>query len=177
MIVLALRHRESDIEEMGGWFNLVGAGMDVAFTWEESAGYLQWSEAQAVDLLVYLSNASLIVGFDLGRYDYQVLAGYGPQANDLYDVTFDLRAELVLQWAEVKSLGRIAAMNIKRVAPESQRLKDSGAISGAAYLARRQCETVRQLVETWEERGILRVNSSQIVVWPGYRASQLASYE
>jgi hypothetical protein len=180
MVVLALRARESDVEEFGGWFNLVGAGLDVAYTWSEDDGYLHWSDQQVIDLLAYLANASLIVGYDLGRYDYQVLAGYGPQANDLYDVTFDVQAELALQWntGEGLSLGQVAARNLRRVAPESERLKDRGAISGAAYLARRKCETIRRLVEAWEQRGVIWTVGQNTAVWPGYRATQLVlNYE
>jgi DEAD/DEAH box helicase domain-containing protein len=62
--------------EVGGWKNisLMGLALGVAHT--EQDGYLTFTEDNVSDLIALLRQASLIVGFNHVRFDYEVLRPY-----------------------------------------------------------------------------------------------------
>ena len=75
--------------EVGGWANVEAMRMSVACTFEPRAGYRDWWESQAGDLLAELRQAEQIVGFNVNTFDYRVLALYGP-TQGLEAKTFDI---------------------------------------------------------------------------------------
>ena len=70
-------------EEVGGWGNISRMGMSVGVTYSTAqGGYKIYGEKQASELITDLQHASLVVGFNILRFDYEVLHGY---------TSFDLR--------------------------------------------------------------------------------------
>ncbi|HMP81636.1 MAG TPA: ribonuclease H-like domain-containing protein [Verrucomicrobiota bacterium] len=70
-------------DEVGGWNNISRMQMSVGVTYSTARGdYRIYGEKQVNDLLTDLQRADLVVGFNILRFDYEVLHGYTP---------FDLR--------------------------------------------------------------------------------------
>jgi hypothetical protein len=74
---------QKSAEEVGGWDHISRMGMSVGVTYSTAqGGYKIYGEKQASDLINDLQRASLVVGFNVLRFDYEVLHGY---------TSFDLR--------------------------------------------------------------------------------------
>jgi DEAD/DEAH box helicase domain-containing protein len=81
-------------DEVGGWGNIVKMGMSVGVTCSSTTGeYKIYSEKQVGDLIKDLQRADLVVGFNILRFDYEVLHGY--TSFDLTQLpTLDMLVEL-----------------------------------------------------------------------------------
>lgn len=63
--------------EVGGWHNARDMGVSVAVTYNTRHGnYTIYSEKQLDTMLTELQRADLVVGFNILRFDYEVLHGY-----------------------------------------------------------------------------------------------------
>jgi len=66
-------------DEVGGWGKINRMGMSVGVTYSTARGdYRIYGEKQVNDLLTDLQRADLVVGFNVLRFDYEVLHGYTP---------------------------------------------------------------------------------------------------
>ena len=83
-------------EEVGGRHHLDRLGLAAAVTYSEAdGGFVNYLEADVQALIRRLLQAPLVVGFNLLRFDYEVLAGYSEEADGLFTVpTLDLMYEL-----------------------------------------------------------------------------------
>ena len=64
-------------DEVGGWGKISRMGMSVGVTYSSARGdYRIFGEKQVDDLLTDLQHADLVVGFNVLRFDYEVLHGY-----------------------------------------------------------------------------------------------------
>jgi DEAD/DEAH box helicase domain-containing protein len=64
-------------DEVGGWTNIHKMGLAVAVTYSTAqADYRHFVEDQADQLVTELQGADLVVGFNVLRFDYQVLQPY-----------------------------------------------------------------------------------------------------
>src|SRR3990172_5612164 len=64
-------------EEVGGWGNIAAMKLACAVTCNLPSGeFTDYLEADAPKLLADLRAASLVVGFNLRRFDYEVLLPY-----------------------------------------------------------------------------------------------------
>ena len=64
-------------DEVGGWGKISRMGMSVGVTYNTTRGdYRIYGEKQVNDLLTDLQRADLVVGFNILRFDYEVLHGY-----------------------------------------------------------------------------------------------------
>jgi DEAD/DEAH box helicase domain-containing protein len=81
-------------EEVGGWNNIRNMGMSVGVTYSTARGdYRIYGENQVNELVTELLRADLVVGFNILRFDYDVLHGY--TVFDLTQVpTLDILIEL-----------------------------------------------------------------------------------
>jgi len=79
-------------EEVGGWNNAARMGMAVGVVFDEGKGeYRAYRENEVERLLLDLVTADRVVGFNIDRFDLQVLSGYGSW--DLGKIrTFDMLA-------------------------------------------------------------------------------------
>ncbi len=74
---------QKSADEVGGWDKICRMGMSVGVTFSTARGeYRVYGERHVNDLLTDLQRADLVVGFNVLRFDYEVLHGY---------TTFDLR--------------------------------------------------------------------------------------
>ena len=63
--------------EVGGWHNARDMRISVAVTYSTGKqGYTIYSEETINDMLTELQRADLVVGFNIVRFDYEVLHGY-----------------------------------------------------------------------------------------------------
>ncbi len=70
-------------EEVGGWGKISRMGMSVGVTYSAARGqYVIYGEKQVNQLIGDLQRSDLVVGFNILRFDYEVLHGY---------TTFDFR--------------------------------------------------------------------------------------
>ena len=70
---------QKSADEVGGWNNINRMGMSVGVTYSTARGdYQIYGEKQVNDLLKDLQRADLVVGFNILRFDYEVLHGYTP---------------------------------------------------------------------------------------------------
>jgi DEAD/DEAH box helicase domain-containing protein len=81
-------------EEVGGWSHISKMGVSVGVTFSTARGdYNIYGEKQVDDLLKDLQRADLVVGFNILRFDYEVLHGY--TALDLGQLpTLDMMVDL-----------------------------------------------------------------------------------
>jgi len=74
---------QKSADEVGGWNHIAKMRMSVGVTFSTGRGdYRIYGESQVDDLLADLQRADRVVGFNILRFDYEVLHGY---------TTFDLR--------------------------------------------------------------------------------------
>jgi len=85
---------QQSAEEVGGWNHISKMRMSVGVTFSTARGdYKIFGEKQVGDLLADLQRADLVVGFNVLRFDYEVLHGYTPF--DLRQLpTLDMMVEL-----------------------------------------------------------------------------------
>ncbi len=63
-------------EDVGGWRNVRKMGLSVAVVHTEQDGFLTFTEETVAELISLLKKASLVVGFNHLRFDYEVLKAY-----------------------------------------------------------------------------------------------------
>lgn len=64
-------------DEVGGWNSIRFMRVAVASVWDSTTGAMRsFSEAEIDDLIALLQSADLVVGYNLKRFDYEVLRGY-----------------------------------------------------------------------------------------------------
>jgi len=99
---------QKSAEEVGGWDKISRMGMSVGVTYSTGRGeYKIYGEPQVNDLVTELQRADLVVGFNILRFDYEVLHGYTPL--DLTQVpTLDMLVELTNTLQHRLSLDSIA---------------------------------------------------------------------
>ena len=159
--------------EVGGWCNVEALRLAVACTYDDDAGYRDWWELQAGDLLEELSRASHIVGYGLSQFDYRVLTAYG-STRGLEAKTFDLLHEVRSQHVRSVSLNTLAVLNLGEAkvfesGVQAVKLWKVGALEELTAYCRKDVELTRRLYEFWETQGLLWVPGGQYVVWPGQR--------
>ena len=99
---------QKSAEEVGGWGNISQMSMSVGVTFSTARGeYRIYGEKQVNDLLAELQRADLVVGFNILRFDYEVLHGY--TSFDLRQLpTLDMMVELQNKLQHRLSLDSIA---------------------------------------------------------------------
>jgi DEAD/DEAH box helicase domain-containing protein len=64
-------------QDVGGWQNIHLMGVSVAVTYDSLKNvFFHFTEDQVEDLLSHLAEADLVVGFNIKRFDYEVLRAY-----------------------------------------------------------------------------------------------------
>jgi DEAD/DEAH box helicase domain-containing protein len=99
---------QKSADEVGGWDKISRMGMSVGVTYSTArGGYHIYGERQVNELITELQRADLVVGFNILRFDYEVLHGYS--ALDLTQVpTLDMLVDLVNTLQHRLSLDAIA---------------------------------------------------------------------
>lgn len=82
-------------EVEGGWSSIAKFGLSVAVTWDDKNGFRKWLEGDASELVKELERADKVIGFNIVRFDYEVLRAYVPNIHELLDKkTFDILIDL-----------------------------------------------------------------------------------
>lgn len=99
---------QKSADDVGGWNKISRMGMSVGVTYSTAAGqYRIYGEKQVDDLIKDLQRADLVVGFNVLRFDYEVLHGY--TTLDLRQLpTLDLMVDLSNRLQHRLSLDSIA---------------------------------------------------------------------
>ena len=99
---------QKSADEVGGWDKISRMGMSVGVTYSTARGdYRIYGEPQVNELVTELQRADLIVGFNVLRFDYEVLHGY--TSLDLTQIpTLDMLVELTNTLQHRLSLDSIA---------------------------------------------------------------------
>jgi DEAD/DEAH box helicase domain-containing protein len=99
---------QKSADEVGGWSNISRMGMSVGVTFGTACGeYRIYPESRVNELLTDLQRADLVVGFNVLRFDYEVLHGYTPL--DLTQIpTLDMMVDLQNRLQHRLSLDSIA---------------------------------------------------------------------
>jgi len=70
---------QKSAEEVGGWDKISAMQMSVGVTYSTARGdYRIYGEREVTELITELQRADLVVGFNVLRFDYEVLHGYTP---------------------------------------------------------------------------------------------------
>jgi len=101
-------------EEVGGWANAHLMRLAVAAVYNLPTGTFEiFSEEQVDSLLKYLGGFDLVVGFNIKRFDYQVLGAYtGFDFRKL--PTFDILEDIYRRLGFRLSLAHLAEQNLGR---------------------------------------------------------------
>ena len=99
---------QKSADEVGGWDKISRMGMSVGVTYSTARGdYRIYGEKHVNDLLTDLQRADLVVGFNILRFDYEVLHSYTPF--DLHQLpTLDMLVDLAEKLQHRLSLDSIA---------------------------------------------------------------------
>ncbi len=103
---------QKSADEVGGWNYISRMRMSVGVTFSTTRReYLIYGEKEVNDLIAELQRADLVVGFNVLRFDYEVLHGYTPM--DLRQVpTLDMLVELQKVLPHRLSLDSISAATL-----------------------------------------------------------------
>ncbi len=88
----------SEVE--GGFSNIPAFGLSVAVTsWNDSKSYQRWMENDSIELVKELERADKVIGFNILRFDYEVLSAHVPNIHKLlagksFDIFTDLENRL-----------------------------------------------------------------------------------
>lgn len=154
-------------EEVGGRHHLDRLGVSAAVTYSDAdGGFRDYLEQDVPALIERLLQAPLIVGFNVLRFDYEVLAGYSAQADRLYGVpTLDMMLELEqsLNWRPgLESLAR-ATLGTSKLATGLEAVEwfRQGRLSDVVRYCREDVEITRRLFEFGLSQGYLKVVDRQ----------------
>ena len=99
---------QKSADEVGGWDKISRMGLSIGVTYSTTRGdYRIYGEKQVDDLVNELRRADLVVGFNVLRFDYEVLHGY--TALDMRQLpTLDMLVDLAESLEHRLSLDSIA---------------------------------------------------------------------
>jgi DEAD/DEAH box helicase domain-containing protein len=100
---------QKSADEVGGWSNIRDMRMSVGVTYSTARGdYKIYGEPQVNDLIRELQRADLVVGFNILRFDYDVLVGHNAFFDPQQVPTLDMLVELEKSLGHRLSLDSIA---------------------------------------------------------------------
>ncbi len=101
-------------EVEGGWDNIRAFGLSVAVTcWDDSSNFQRWLENDATQLVREMEQADKIVGFNIIRFDHEVLSAYVPNVHELLDdKSFDILVDLKTRLGFRPSLENICSATL-----------------------------------------------------------------
>jgi DEAD/DEAH box helicase domain-containing protein len=104
---------QKSADEVGGWDKIRDMRMSVGVTFSTAhSQYMIYSEHEVNPLIDELRRADLVVGFNILRFDYEVLAGHNPFFDPLQVPTLDMLVELQKTLQHRLSLDSIASATL-----------------------------------------------------------------
>lgn len=158
VVVLDLETQRS-AAEVGGWQRSDAMGLAVAVLYDvERESYRTYYEADVHRLLLDLVLADRVVGFNIDRFDLQVLAGYTDQ--DLGRIrTLDMLADIHARLGFRISLGHLTEVNLGESkagdGEQSLRWWKEGRLDLVESYCRKDVEITRRLYDLGRRQGYL----------------------
>ena len=104
---------QKSAEDVGGWDKIRDMRMSVGVTFATARGTYQiYAERQVGALIEELRRADLVVGFNVLRFDYEVLLGHSPFFDPTQVPTLDMLVELQKTLPHRLSLDAIATATL-----------------------------------------------------------------
>ncbi len=104
---------QKSAEEVGGWGHIRDMRMSVGVTFSTArGGYRIYPERQINELIEELRRADLVVGFNILRFDYEVLTGHNEFFDPTQIPTLDMLVELMKALPHRLSLDSIATATL-----------------------------------------------------------------
>ncbi len=146
-------------DEVGGRHNLSRLGLAVAVTYDSSTGeFCIYTENEVDALVEELASADLVVGFNVKRFDYEVLRPYTdyplqsiPTADILQDVHLALGFRLPLDAIAEATLGATKSAD----GLQAVRWFRQGQMDKLIQYCQKDVELTRDLYEYGRQRGYL----------------------
>jgi DEAD/DEAH box helicase domain-containing protein len=116
---------QKSAEEVGGWQNCHKMRLAVGVIYDSrEEQFFVYHEGEVEKLIKKLQEADLVIGFNLKRFDYQVLSGYGKMDLDRIH-TFDILEDLYTRIGFRLSLAHLAekTLGIRKVADGLQSIE------------------------------------------------------
>lgn len=145
-------------EEVGGWDNIRGMGMSVAVTYcIEEDRFAVYTEAEVQALIRDLLAAKQVIGFNIVRFDYEVLRGYSFHALRESVPTLDLMIPLYQTLGFRPKLEDLAAatLGVGKLGDglDAVRWYREGELEKLAEYCRRDVEATHQIYRYGKEHG------------------------
>lgn len=157
-LVLDLETQRS-ADEVGGWQHASRMGLALAVVWDARAeAFRTYYEADVDRLLLDLALADRVVGFNIERFDLEVLSGYTDR--DLRKIrTLDLLSEIHAKLGFRLSLAHLGEVNLGEAKAgdglQSLRWWKEGRIDLIEAYCRKDVEMTKRLYELGRDRGYL----------------------
>ncbi len=104
---------QKSADDVGGWNHIRDMRMSVGVTYNTARGtYLIYDEPRVHSLIEELRRADLVVGFNILRFDYTVLAGHSPFFDPQAIPTLDMMVEITKTLDHRLSLDSIASATL-----------------------------------------------------------------
>jgi len=148
-------------EVEGGWSNIPAFGMSVAVTcWDDSNAFQKWLESDAGELVKELDRADKVIGFNILRFDYEVLSAYVPNVHELLDdKSFDIFTDLENRLGFRVSLDNLCISTLGKsklaTAEDAMEWFRQGQIEKVIQYCQKDVELTRELYRFGQEHGLI----------------------
>jgi len=138
-------------EEVGGWHNCHNMRLAIGVIYDAKENrFMVYEEGQVHDLISKLKKADIIIGFNIKRFDYQVLRGY--EKEDLASLpTFDILEDLYARLGFRLSLSHLGekTLGLKKMANGLQSIEwfRQGKIDKVIKYCKKDVDITRDLFE------------------------------
>lgn len=144
--------------EVGGWQNVHLMGLSVAVTYELDSDKFDFYEEKDVSKLIEkLTQAKLVVGYNIEDFDFKVLSAY--YGKKLKIKSFDLFKKIHNKIGSRRSLEHIANLNLnsKKIADGVQAVKwfRDGEVEKLKHYCQKDVELVKELFQLYKKQGYL----------------------
>ncbi len=160
-IFFDLETQKWSTEVEGGFSNIPAFNMSLAVTCcDDSNSFQRWFEKDANKLVKELERADKVIGFNILKFDYEVLSAYVPNIHDLLDKkTFDIFTDLESRLGFRLSLDVICSTTLGK--SKLARAEDAiewyrqGQIEKVVLYCQRDVELTRDIYRYGQEHGFI----------------------
>ena len=150
-------------EVEGGWNNIHGFGLSIAVSWDKGYGFRDWPESKVQELIKELAQFDTIIGFNLLKFDYEVLSGYVDDVHMLlngktFDIFIDVKERLSpdMKWPSLEEISS-PTLGIEKLGTGYEAVSwfQEGKIKEVIDYCRQDVELTREIYEYGREHGLI----------------------
>ena len=147
----------------GGWTNIRRFGLSFAVSWDKGHGFRDWAESKVQELLKELVQFDKIIGFNLLKFDYEVLSGYEDDVHmsldgKTCDIFIDVRDRLPddVKWPSLEEISS-STLGAGKLGTgfEAVGWFQKGKIKEVIDYCRQDVELTREIYEYGREHGLV----------------------